>query len=365
MRQTGRVVLCSLISAVVFFTGVVCAVAETPFIGVVPGTDTGIREISQLTIIGDGLDGLCLAAEGTTEDTDTVVHMVLIGTSGEETTCTMPTVGNRTSELLCYPGIGLSFKDGYYMAAFIDTYHSVKVSETVEKGYRIYFEIKDNVVQPGWKDKTETAGNHEEGSDPPQTVITSGGVTVGPECSDMKGHWAEQEIRALLEKGIVTGYQDGTFRPDSRVTRAEFSQIIHQAFAINAGAEKGKFIDVKTGDWYYAAVMSLCNAGIVSGTDAGHFSPDDDITREQMAFILKGTAENIKLDLAIKRNYKPFRDDSAVSDYAKEAVRTMYQAGIVNGVADEAADGYRYLPKEGATRAEVATIVMKLLNQSE
>src|SRR5690606_12096344 len=62
--------------------------------------------------------------------------------------------------------------------------------------------------------------------------------------SDLRGHWAEKEVTALQEAGVILGYPDGTFRPDNPVTRAEFVTILNRAGRLDAATYQDTFADV-------------------------------------------------------------------------------------------------------------------------
>jgi hypothetical protein len=104
--------------------------------------------------------------------------------------------------------------------------------------------------------------------------------------TDISGHWAEASIITMLNTGVIGGYPDGTFKPNNPITRAEFTTIVNKAFGtFDAGAE-AFFTDVKKSDWYYSQVASGKKAGFISGFPDGSFRPNSAITREQATAIL-------------------------------------------------------------------------------
>ena len=182
--------------------------------------------------------------------------------------------------------------------------------------------------------------------------------TAAPESTfrDLpSSHWAYGYVKALAEKNVINGYDDGTFRPSNNVTREEFVKMIISATGmLQAGAEC-EFSDVPAGAWYYEYVASAYAKEIVSGMDEGAFGIGTNITRQDVAVIaariikrLKGTVpETVESTLT---------DIDTVSDYATDSVKLLNGMGIINGYDDGS-----FMPKNTLTRAEAATIISRLI----
>jgi len=111
--------------------------------------------------------------------------------------------------------------------------------------------------------------------------LGSGAVAYGASVpKDVQNHWAKSFVVTAIEKKIVSGYDDGTFRPDKAVTRAEFSHMLNAALG-NSVTTNISFSDVKSSDWYYSAVQKAVAAGYVSGYDNGSFKPGTAINRQE------------------------------------------------------------------------------------
>lgn len=170
-----------------------------------------------------------------------------------------------------------------------------------------------------------------------------------------KSHWAYENIMAMSESGIINGFEDRTFRPEAAVTRAEFCKMICGIFKTDmAETQDTGFSDVSRSDWFYDSVRILTQAGIVRGS-SGRFGPDNSITREDAAVILKRFAEFCGLTLGVQREMIRFEDNSDISDYAEEAVGELYISGIING-----SDNNRFEPKQGMTRAQAAALISRI-----
>ncbi|MGD0621358.1 MAG: S-layer homology domain-containing protein [Thermacetogeniaceae bacterium] len=103
---------------------------------------------------------------------------------------------------------------------------------------------------------------------------------------DIKGNWAAPEIEKALSTGYVKGYPDGSFRPNGGVTRAEFVAMVDSAFQVAAGQGKNSFKDVRSKDWFAKDVQSALAAGFVSGYPDGTFRPQQAVNRQEAASMM-------------------------------------------------------------------------------
>ena len=166
--------------------------------------------------------------------------------------------------------------------------------------------------------------------------------------------WAKEAILILHAKGIVSGYGNKVFAPWNNITREEFVRLVVSAYYPGEKADNVNFDDVSEGAWYYNSVAVAVNKGIVSGVNEASFGSGMNITRQDMAVILYRVAGN---RFTIKDADKKFADDEMISDYAKEAVYALRDAGIINGVSDT-----EFAPKKNATRAETAVMLYRFMN---
>ncbi|MNI15719.1 Endo-1,4-beta-xylanase A precursor [compost metagenome] len=104
--------------------------------------------------------------------------------------------------------------------------------------------------------------------------------------TDIKGHWAEASIRELIKMGAINGYPDQTFKPNNPITRAEFVSILVKALNLKLTAPISKTFADTTGDWAEDSIGTAATLGIVSGFEDNTFRPSDLITREQMVVIV-------------------------------------------------------------------------------
>ncbi len=174
--------------------------------------------------------------------------------------------------------------------------------------------------------------------------------------SDMQGHWASTYVDALYNRGIMKGYEDGSFRGENSITRAELAKTLVEAFEIAMGEGKA-FTDVASTSWYAQYVATAASAGIVTGFEDGSFAPDRAVTRQDAALMLYRA---LSIGRTLPIGYTFFTDDLDISDYASGAIRTLGDMGIVGGNADK-----QFLPLNSITRAEVATIICRALDYIE
>lgn len=160
--------------------------------------------------------------------------------------------------------------------------------------------------------------------------------------------WAEEGIYALLEKNVISQNDEKLFRPSENITRAEFAKMIAVLadLAGNASADTA-FSDVPADAWYYAYVMNLRQAGIINGITDNYFGANEPITRQDICTI---TVRWKKLGTG--NSAAVFTDMDDVRDYARDAVRAMYENGYISGYEDGS-----FKPLSYATRAEVAKML--------
>lgn len=179
-------------------------------------------------------------------------------------------------------------------------------------------------------------------------VTTTQEESVG--FSDVpKTHWAYQSICRLQKENIING-NDGRFRPDESITRAEFVKMVVAAFSIEETDIKADFSDVLPQSWYYEFICRALSTQMINGY-GGKFYPDSSITRED-AVVITARA----LGLTEQHFETAFNDSDKISDYAKNAVQGMCSGGYING-----RENGNFAPKELITRAEAAQLFYNVL----
>ena len=189
---------------------------------------------------------------------------------------------------------------------------------------------------------------------PSETEAPSAAVTPASEkepvteFTDIDGHWAEESITELAGRGLINGFDDGTFRPDESVTRAQFTKMLADLEGLDTNTVVRIFEDVPINSWYAPYVTAAYAEGIALG-DGAYFRPDSSITREEMA-VMAARCMNITA-----AGTMGFIDIDSVSEWAKDAVNALSSAGIISGFEDGT-----FRPGEISTRAEAAAILLRL-----
>ncbi|MEK0315050.1 InlB B-repeat-containing protein [Cohnella sp. 56] len=175
--------------------------------------------------------------------------------------------------------------------------------------------------------------------------------------SDIAAHWAEASIKQAVSAGIVKGYPDNTFKPGRTVTRAEFAVMLMNALKPQGDGAALTFTDKeKIGSWAQKSIAQAVYAGIISGYEDGSFRPNAEITRAEMAAMI---AKALGLGLTGGTNETPgFVDDKDIPDWAKGAVATIKNLGIIQGKGAN-----QFAPGDKMTRAEAVTVLLKMLEQ--
>lgn len=207
--------------------------------------------------------------------------------------------------------------------------------------------------------------------------------------SDIIYHpWGRRNLETMFSKGIMIS-EPGTnrFGTDLNITRGEFVTMLVKALniPINAGPYNrqglvlmpvnSSFDDIRPGMgdyfWQHEYLETAARAGIIQGMQPGLFMPNEQLTREQAAVIIARATE-AKLartpEIAMTQLTKSFTDATSVEYYALQAVAAINQTGIVVGKQNDSNDvsrGFSFLPKNNLTRAEAATIAVRLMQKQK
>lgn len=153
-----------------------------------------------------------------------------------------------------------------------------------------------------------------------------------PVFSDVaEGLWYTPYVLDMAGRGAVTGFPDGTFRPTGAVTRAQVVNVLYQ---LSGGVPVNfamPFSDVAEGLWYTEAVRWAASQKIVTGFEDGSFRPDANVTRQDLAVMLVRYQQAAGIELSQEGAAPAFRDNEQIAAYAAEAIYVLQKAGVVNG----------------------------------
>ena len=171
--------------------------------------------------------------------------------------------------------------------------------------------------------------------------------------------WFYDSVNYVYENKLMNGTGDG-FEPDSAMTRAMLVTVLFRMENPENIESEADFADVPDGEWYTDAVNWAAANGIVNGISDTEFAPNDNVTREQMAAIFYRYAQHKEYDTKNKADLSGFADSKEISEWAEDAVMWAKAEGLINGTSETTIS-----PMETATRAQVATILMRFCKNTE
>jgi len=172
-------------------------------------------------------------------------------------------------------------------------------------------------------------------------------VQAAPELSDISDNWAFSQIFYLVDKGVVAGYADGTFRPNNPISRAEFITITNRAFGY-VNTSSIQYTDVKNIDWFYGEIAKAKAAGYIAGFSDGSMRPNSQISRQEVAAIM---ARVLNLDTSGPEELS-FGDKDSIPDWSRNAIAAMVKNGYISGYPDG-----KFRATNAISRAEAAVII--------
>lgn len=186
----------------------------------------------------------------------------------------------------------------------------------------------------------------------PSTSTTITTPVINEKYADIKGHWAENDIKKLIDKKIISGYEDGTVKPANPVTRAEIAKIIVCALGQKEAAVNLEFKDNGAiADWAAGYIQAAVNLGILNGYDDGTFKPSQPVTRQELAKIAM-----LAFKYGESEKELTFNDNAKIPEWSAKYIAAAVENGIINGYEDGS-----FLPANNVTRAEACAIISRCL----
>ncbi|HBR00298.1 MULTISPECIES: S-layer homology domain-containing protein [unclassified Roseofilum] len=167
-------------------------------------------------------------------------------------------------------------------------------------------------------------------------------------------YWAQDFIVALVERNLISGFPDGTFRPDTPVTRAEFASLLQKSFDLPQVRKRVLFQDVPQDFWAYSAIQYVATTipQLMGGYPEDRFHPEEPILRVEVLVSLANLLPEVP-EVDIVQMLESYEDREEIADYALEkvAIATQHQMAI----------NYPQIrqlhPNRPATRAEVTALI--------
>ncbi|MBU5436976.1 S-layer homology domain-containing protein [Tissierella sp. MSJ-40] len=168
---------------------------------------------------------------------------------------------------------------------------------------------------------------------------------------DYSKHWAKDDISLLMEKNIISGYDNGDFKPNNPIKRAELIKIINNVFGY-IEKEIIDFNDVSEKDWFYEDIQKGVKVGYIEGYSNGAMKPNSNVTREEAAKIISKAYE---LKAKKSKSTLGFKDEDKISSWAEEYIAALKEFGYISGY-----DNGKFEPKKNITRAEIVKIICSI-----
>ena len=236
-------------------------------------------------------------------------------------------------------------------------FYGLVAAQRARDGQNTLYRMSD-AISIGEADEDETAkgaGLEGKNEDVQYVPISSLGITF----DDIFESDNITAIEALAERGIISGYEDDTFRPDNTMTRAEFAAIVVRALGFTP-AETDVFSDVSSDKWYTPYIGTAYTYGIVTGRTADTFDTDGTITRQEAAVMIARAAAlcgmDTEMDTAeIRDMLAQFIDYVQIADWAQQSMAFCYKADILDPSV------LAVQPEETVLRGEIAQMVFNML----
>ncbi len=188
------------------------------------------------------------------------------------------------------------------------------------------------------------------------SIFLSSKVTAFP---DSQNHWAAECIKVMSERNLVTGYPDGSFRPQGTITRTEFAVLMLNAFP-NAPIKRNKttFRDVPSNYWGFQAIQNAYQRAFFTGYPGGIFQPNQPIPRVQAIAVLADAIDYPKPSNANSILNQYYQDAAQIPSYAHSVIA----AASLNNLVVNYPQVHRLNPNLRTTRGEVAALLCRGLH---
>lgn len=180
-------------------------------------------------------------------------------------------------------------------------------------------------------------------------------IKVDSTFSDISKHWAKDSIQAMRSRMIMTGIEQ-QFNPDKNITRGDLAMAIVKSLGL--GKTEGAMLQDLYGDTRAGYIQTAIRYGLVSGYSDYTFRPNNDVSREEAMSMIIKAAKLCGIDVDSLKDVSTYQDTAKISAWAKPAVDKCTQLGLIKGFNG------KFEAKNNLTQAEIATILLKLLQKS-
>ncbi|WP_164985195.1 S-layer homology domain-containing protein [Ammoniphilus sp. CFH 90114] len=174
--------------------------------------------------------------------------------------------------------------------------------------------------------------------------------------TDIQGHWAQSTIEQWINQGLASGYKDQTFKPNNSITRAEFMTLANKALGYSEKSTQS-FGDVSASAWFKDEVSKAHAAGYISGYNDGTIRPQNPVTRQEVAAMI---AKMAKLDTSVSlNNIDRFQDDSKTPTWSKNVIQAVVAQGFMKGYPDQTFQPTRSITRAEAIATLQGLVLVK------
>ncbi len=347
---------CTLVNAEYGFEGTkgACAVTEDggAYIAVIDGKTAYLPNESMFTvrIIAQTEDGFGITAEKTVK--------IIDGHRGGEANCHAPAVCE-----VCQNEYGEKNPENHDGGTEV---RGQKAAGCIENGYTgdTYCLGCKALLQTG--EEIPAAGHNyvngdctKCGAEDPSAVCDGGDGCPGKHFTDMPSaqNWAHAGIDYAVKHSLFAGMSETTFGADITMTRGMLVRVLWKMAGSPAHGEENPFSDLLVEDWFYDGAVWAAEHDIMVGVGDGVLLPNEAVSREQLAAILYRYSEMRGENVSLRADLSVFPDAADVSDWALDALAWANANEFVCGTKEE--DAVYLRPQSGATRAQVAAILMR------
>ncbi|CCX38737.1 s-layer domain-containing protein [Clostridium sp. CAG:1013] len=290
---------------------------------------------------------------------DAVTSLIVKSESGETETYTVKVVVNDaetgaslTSVKVNNTSASISGKNVNVTLPFGTNLYPVKLTLTASKMATIYVGDDEYDANETY-DLNTNITIKVTSEDKKTTNVYTLKATLADQFSDIdEGDWYYANVMRAVDLGILSGYSDGTFKPNNNITRRDFAIMLAQALGHNNDEPaESPFKDVADNDYGVSSIAYLYEQGITAGDDKGNFNPDSYITRQEAAIFLARAFD------ATGTSSETFTDDAKIASWAKEYVYACKASGLMNGDTNGT-----FRPTSTLTRAEAASAMVNAVD---
>lgn len=174
--------------------------------------------------------------------------------------------------------------------------------------------------------------------------------------TDLMGNYARYNVEKMYARGVISGIDSAKFAPDKNVTRAEFTKMLVRILNLEDDGTPCPFTDVKSTDWFCRDVAMASKFGLVSGVGSNTFSPNSNISRQDMVTMLVRVMRRISPYQANNLNltFSSYIDANQIASYAREPMAIAIENSLISGTTPRTLS-----PNATATRAMAATVIYR------